>query len=183
MEWTVLTADITEEVTATDVKDILGYPDDDQDTRIERLITVAREWLEARTGVSAVAKSYKARFEKADRDSEGYYELPFSPVIGTPDPVQVCGVEVTFDQKGLERVRVRPATSYATIPVGGTSPYYVDVTFTAGRSSETMNELIRRIVVTMFNAPQDGAGEGVMAGRLPFDTIRLIDSINQNTGL
>lgn len=182
MEVTVLTSSITEEVMATEVKDILGYPDTDQDERIERLITVAREWLEARTGVSAVAKSYKARFEKSDRDSEGYYELPFSPVIGTPDPVEIAGVEVTFDQQGLERLRIRPAQSFATIPVGGTAPYYVDVTFTAGRSSEVMNECIRRIVVSMFREPQDGGAAGVATARLPYDTLRLIESINQNTG-
>lgn len=182
MEVIVTDTSITEEVTATEIKDILGYPDTDQDERIERLITVAREWLEARTGVSAVAKEYKVQFEKGDRDSAGYYELPFSPVIASPAPaVTVCGTAVTYDSIGLDRLRIRPASSYGTIPAGGSAPFYVEVTFTAGKSSETMNELIRRIAVTMFNAPQDGVAE-VAVSRLPYDTIRMIEAINQNTG-
>jgi hypothetical protein len=181
MEVTVLTTDLTEEVTVAEIKTINGYPGTDQDTRIEKLITVAREWLEARTGTSALAKSYKAYFEKSDRDSEGWYELPFSPVIATPAiTVTVCGVSSTFEQKGLSRVYVRPAVMYATIPAGGSENYYVEVTFTAGKSSETANELIRRIVVSMFNNPEDG-GE-VSISRLPYDTLRLISSIEQNTG-
>lgn len=181
MDVRVETTSLTEEVTVAEIKTITGYSDTDQDTRIGLLITVAREWLEARTGVSALAKSYKAYFEKGDRDSEGFYELPFSPVSGTP-VVEVCGVATTdFDSIGLDRKRIRPAASFGTIPVGGTSPYYVEVTFTAGESSKLANECIRRIVASMFNEPQDGAE--VSMSRLPFDTLRLIESINQNTGL
>jgi len=181
MEVNVVTGSLTEEVTVAEINTITGYSDTDQDTRIALLITVAREWLEARTGVSALSKSYKAYFEKGDRDRTGYYELPFSPVTGVP-VVSVCGVATTeFDSVGMDRKRIRPSTSYATVPVGGTSPYYVEVTFTAGASSKLTNECIRRIVVSMFNNPEDGAE--VSMSRLPFDTLRLIESINQNTGL
>jgi hypothetical protein len=181
MEVTVVTTGLAEEVTVAEIKTITGYPGTDQDTRIEKLITVAREWLEARTGTSALAKSYKAHFEKSDRDSGGWYELPFSPVIATPAiTVTVCGVSSTFEQKGLSRVYVRPAATWATIPAGGSETYYVEVVFTAGKSSETANECIRRIVVSMFNEPQDGAE--VSVSRLPYDTMRLIESIDQNTG-
>jgi hypothetical protein len=189
MELIILDSDITEEVTAQEVKDMMGYPAgaEDQDARLGRLITVAREWLENRTGLSCVEKSYKAQFSKEERDSNGYYELPMSPVLSDPAiVVEVTGVATTFQQKGLSRVKVRPDDAIGTLRVGSSSElYYVDVTFTAGATNATANECIRRIAATMFNEPQDGAGESmnVSVSRLSYDTQRLIETIDQNTGL
>ena len=188
MELTIL-SDLTfadEEITVQEIKDMMGYLGTDQDTRIERLIMTAREWLENRTALSCIAKSYKAYFEKADRDSEGYYELPMSPVLSSPAiTVSVCGVSTTFTQKGLNRVKIKPDDIIGTVRVGASAaPYYVEVVFTAGKSNTTANEIIRRITATMFNEPQDGAGESmnVSVSRLSYDSTRLIETIDQNTG-
>ena len=188
MELSILTALTFENegITVQEIKDILGYLGTDQDTRIERLITTAREWLESRTALSCISKSYKAYFEKDDRDSDGYFELPMSPVLGTPAIlIDVCGNATTFVQKGLNKVKVKPDSQIGTLRVGVTSEvWYMEVTFQAGKTSTTANECIRRIVCTMFNEPQDGAGESmnVSVSRLSYDTQRLIESIDQNTG-
>ena len=189
MELIVLTDpdDLTEEVSVDEVKDMMGYTDDDQDARIARLITIAREWLENRTGLSCLEKEYKAYFEKSDRDSNGYYELPISPVLSDPEiSVEVCGETATFIQKGLERIKIKPDDVIGTIKVGASSAaYYLEATFTAGKTNATANECIRRIAATMFNEPQDGSSlsGNVSVSRLSYDTVRLIETIDQNTGL
>jgi hypothetical protein len=183
MDLKVNSTGIQEPVTVEEMKTLMGYKGTDMDSRIRDLITVAREWLENRTGLSCVSKEYTAYFEKGDRDSSGWYELPVSPVASAPAiALSVCGVSTTYEQKGMNQVKVRPAVTYGTIQIGGGSEtYYVEVVFTAGAANKTANECIRRIVNTMFNNPQDGSE--VSLSRIPYDTLQLIDSIDQNTGL
>jgi hypothetical protein len=180
MDLSILTATFSEPVTVSEVKDLMGYLGTDQDARIAKLIRVAREWLESRTALSCISKSYKAYFEKGDRDSQGYYELPMSPVLSAPAiTVTVCGSSTTFYQKGLNKVKVKP-TVISTISTLS-DDYYVEVTFQAGKSNQTANEIIRRITASMFNEPQDGSE--ISLSRLPYDTLRLIETIDQTTGL
>jgi uncharacterized phiE125 gp8 family phage protein len=185
MELSILTTPITDPVTVTQAKLFMGYPTTDQDTIIANMITVARQWLEARTGFSCVSKSYKAYFERDDA-LDNWYELPMVPVLAAPAiTITVCGIATTFEQKGLRRVFIRPDTTWSTIGVGSTIEiYYLEATFQAGETSETANECIKRIVASMFNDRQDGrsSGAGVSFARLPYDTIQLINSINTNTG-
>jgi hypothetical protein len=186
MELSVLTTTHAEPVAVAEVKRMMGYLGEDQDDRIARLIKVAREWLENRTALSAVSKQYKAYFNKSDRDSEGWYELPMSPVLSSPAiTVSVCGVSTTFTQQGMSRVKIKPDTMIGTLQIGSSSEiYYVEVTFTAGRPNETANECIRRIAASMFNEPQDGLSTSgnVSVSRLAYDTLRLIETIDQTTG-
>jgi hypothetical protein len=98
--------------------------------------------------------------------------------------VKVRGAVIDFEQMGMNIVRVRPYATYGTIGVGSTSyNWYMEVTFNAGATNNTADEILRKIVTTMFNARADGAGEGVQTGRLPYDTLRLIETIDKNTGL
>jgi hypothetical protein len=183
MELSVLTTPIVELVTATQIKEFMGYPGSDQDSTITNMITVARQWFEANTGFSCVSKSYKAYFEKDDAVN-GWYELPMVPVLAAPAiSVSVCGTVSTFEQKGLRRIFIRPYTMWGTIGVGSTiESYYIEATFQAGEVSETANECIKRIVSSMFNDRQDGISSGVQVGRLPYDTRALIETIKANTG-
>jgi hypothetical protein len=185
MELSVITPTFSEPVTVSEIKGILGYLGTDQDARIARLIKTSREWIEGRAALSCISKLYKAYFEKGDRDSEGWFELPVSPVLSTPEIiVAVSGVSSTFQQKGMNKIKIKPDSSFGTVRVGGSSTYYVEVTFQAGKPNETAFECIRRIACTMFLEPQDGAGENlkVSTSRLSYDTLRLIESIDQNTG-
>jgi uncharacterized phiE125 gp8 family phage protein len=183
MQLKVLSSNITEPVSVADVRDHMGYPRTDQDAKIVKLIRVAREWLENRTALSLVNKQYKAYFECEDRKN-GWFELPVAPVLSDPAiVVAVCGVTADFDQKGLDEVWIRPYDVYGTIRIGAsTSTYYVEATFNAGAKNDTGNECIIRIAATMFDQRDDNSG-GVTVGRLPYDTMRLIETINRNTGL
>lgn len=183
MELVVLSKDIEEPVAVDDVKAFMGYPSSDQDAIIFRMIQTAREWLENRCSLSVVNKQYKAYFEKEDA-VDGFYELPIVPVQPIPAiTVSVCGTSTTFEQYGLKRVRIAPDKLIGTIAIGATAEiYYVEVIFNAGEKNLTANEIIKRIVSTMFNQREDGAGEGVHEGRIPYDTLRLIETIDQNTG-
>jgi uncharacterized phiE125 gp8 family phage protein len=182
MEVKVLSTGIIEPVSVTDCKSFMGYTGSDQDDVIRLLITVAREWLETRTALSVINKQYKAYFEKDDAVN-GWYELPFSPVQSTPAiTVTVCGTSMTFTQKGLNKVKIKPESYWSTIS-GTTETYYVEVIFNAGATNETANEIIKRIVSSLFNNREDGIDPSVSVGRLPFDTLRLIETIDQNTGL
>lgn len=183
MELVVLSKNIEEPITVDDMKAYMGYTPSDQDAVIHRMITTAREWLENRCSISVVNKQYKAYFEKHDL-SGGWYELPVSPVQSSPAiAVSVCGTSTTFEQMGLKRVKIAPDTLIGTISVGATGEiYYVEATFNAGETNLTANEIIKRIVSSMFNAREDGGGASVHVGRLPFDVLRLIETIDQNTG-
>jgi len=61
--------------------------------------------------------------------------------------------------------------------------YYVEVTFNAGKANTVADEVIKRIATSLFNARQDGVTEEISVGRIPYDTRRLIESINENMGL
>jgi len=181
MELTVLSTSFSEPVTVTDIKDYIGYPTTDQDNIIAGMITTARQWLEAHCALSVVNKQYKAYFEEEDAE-DGWYELPVSPVLSSPAVVaQVCGTTVTYDLMGYYKKRIRPATVYGTIAVGAFSTlYYLEVTFNAGALNTTANEIIKKIVASLFKGRQDGLREDISIGRMPYDTRVLIDSINEN---
>jgi len=184
MELSVLSTDIAEPINVDDVKAFMGYTASDQDAIIFRMIQTAREWLENRCAISIVNKQYKAYFEKIDAVN-GWYELPVTPVLASPAiTLSICGTSTTFEQRGLKRIFVRPTETYGTVSIGATwEVYYVEVTFNAGATNHTANEIIKRIVSTMFNTREDGAGEGVQMGRLPYDTLHLIEALDENTGL
>ena len=185
MELTVLSTSISEPVTVQDCKDYIGYSDSDQDAAIARMIQTAREWLEKRCSLSLVNKQYKAYFTKADAVN-GWYELPVSPVLSTPDlVVSIMGTETTdYETKGLNVIKIKPYLLYSTVAIGSTTyTWYMEVTFNAGATNHIANEIIRKIAATMFLQREDGAGGEVLIGRLPYDTLRLIESINKNTGL
>lgn len=180
IELTVLTTSITEPITHDEVKTFMGFPasDTSQDTFIDGLITAAREWLEQRTALSLVSKSYKAYFEEEDSE-EGWFELPISPVLATPPiTVDVSGVSTTFQQKGLNRVKVMPDWVISTLQVGATENSYVEITFQAGKDNATANNILLSIVSSMFNYREGGIG--VSISRIPFDTLQMIESISQN---
>lgn len=184
MDCQVLSTNLLEPVTVADQKAFMGYPSTDQDAIIYRMIQTARNWLEIRTGLSLVSKSYKVYFDKGDAVN-GWYELPYSPVLSTPAiTVSVCGVsDASFETKGLTKKWIRPSSVIGTISMtGSVSAYYLEVTFQAGATNETANEILKRIVSSMFNAREDGGGAEVLTGRIPYDTIRLIEMIEQNTG-
>ena len=180
MQLSVLTSSITEPVTHDEVKTYMGYPasDTSQDALIDTMITAAREWLEQRTGLSIVSKSYKVHYEK-DEDDDGWYELPRSPVLASPAiTVSVCGVSTTFQQEGLTRVRVAPDNTYGTILIGSTiDVFYTEIVFQAGATNNIANLCLYNIVSTMFNF-RDSAGVNV--ARIPFDTLQMIDSLSIN---
>jgi uncharacterized phiE125 gp8 family phage protein len=179
MEYIVLTTSITEPVTKEEVKSFMAYSGTDQDDLIDSMIITAREWLEQRTGLSLISKSYKARFEKEDSE-DGWYRLPLSPVLASP--VITCsmnGVSTTFQQTGLKQVRVRPDTVISTVQAGASSEVsYLEVTFQAGATNNTANTCLLSIVSQMFNYREGGIG--VNMARLDFDTLKMIKSISVN---
>lgn len=93
---------VTEPVTLQEVKDYLrleGFQDDDDspaddfvfdDTLIETMIQAAREWCEAKTGLSLVWK----RMQVPVTNSMGGISLPYGPVIGTVTAVDSEGDEI-----------------------------------------------------------------------------------------
>jgi len=180
MQLQVLTTSITEPVTHDEVKAFMGYPltDTSQDDLIDSMITTSREFLEQRTSLSFVSKSYKAYYEDTDCE-DGWYELPVSPVLALPAiSVSMSGVVTTFQQKGLKRISIRPDSVIGTIPVGVSSATYMEVTFQAGETSNTANDIIKRLVSFLFNHREDGLSLSI--ARLPFDTLSLINSISVN---
>jgi len=181
IELQITSTSITEPVLVDEVKTFMGFPsaDTSQDALIMTLISSARKWLEDYTSLSVVPKAYKARFEKEDADSEGYFWLPVSPVIGTP-AVSVNGTSVTFLQKGLEIIRVMPSATYSTV-TGNEESHYCDVTFTAGKKNETANMIIMGIVADLFN--NRNSENTISMGRLSYNVVRMINSISLNIGL
>lgn len=182
MQVKILTSSITEPVTVAQMRDYMGYPSHDQDELIGLLISSARKWLEDRTGLSFVSKSYKAYFEKEDA-VDGWYRLPVAPVLSDPAiEVSVCGVSDTdFEQKGLDTVEIRPSTVLGSVSIGASvNVYYVEVTFQAGENNELANNCIKRIVSSLFNNREDGITDVSMA-EMPFDTLQLISMLDNNT--
>jgi hypothetical protein len=181
MRWDVLTSQITEPVTHDQVKTFMNYPaaDTSQDTFIDSCIVVARKWLEKRTALSIVSKSYKAYFEREDAEA-GWYELPFSPVLTTPVITSsMNGVSTTFQQVGMGKVRVMPDSVFGTTHIGGSSvPSYLEVIFQAGATNEEANNILLELVSIAFNN-RAGSG-GVSTGNIPYDLLQRIDSISEN---
>lgn len=181
MQLSVITGPAAEPVTHAQVKTFMGYPTADvsQDTLIDSMITTAREYLEKRTGVSVVAKSYKAYFDKEDAD-DGWYELPITPVLATPDiTVSVSGESSTFEQRGSGKVKIFPDAVYGTMLIGATSQEpYTEVLFDAGAVNLAANNIILELVSIAFNN-RDG-GMGISPGRLSYGLIQRINSISNN---
>lgn len=180
MELKVLTTSITEPVTVAEAKSFMGYPSTEvtQDLTITAMIKTAREFVEQRTALSLVSKSYKVYFTE-DESEDGWYELPASPVLAAPAiTVSMSGVSTTFQQKGLDRIKIKPDAVIGTVQVGQSETSYIEIVFQAGAPNATANEIIKRIVSFMFNHREDGIG--ISVARLPFDTVSLIQSISQN---
>lgn len=181
MELKILTSSITEPVSVADAKSYMGYPSTEttQDVTITNMIKTAREFVEQRTALSLVSKSYKAYFTEDDIEDD-WFELPISPVLDDPAiTVTMNGVSTTFQQMGMNKVKIKPDAVIGTMLVGQSdSQNYCEVTFQAGASNTTANEIIKRIVSHLFNHREDGLGLSI--ARLPFDTVSLIQSINEN---
>lgn len=179
MELSVVSTSITEPITVSELKTFLGYPaDTSQDALMEGMITAARQWLEGRTALSFVEKDYKAYFEKDDADSEGYYELPISPVTSSDAEiiVSVTGTATTFQIKGLNIKRIKPDNVIGTISVGGSSQYYVTVEFSAGADNTGANEIIKQIAGIMFTNRSLNFSEAW----LPYNTRKQIEGMSVN---
>ena len=167
---------ITEPVSVATVKTFMGYAASDQDTPLAAMITSARVWFEDRTGLSVVAKTYEAYFEKQDSD-DGWYELPVSPILSTPAiTATISGVSTTVTQKGLTKVSVYPDNVIGTLSVGASvTPWYLNVTFEAGETNEAANQCIIEITAAIFNNRDQGVGVNV--ARIPFDTIQRVNQM------
>ena len=179
MELSILSTSITEPIDADEVKAYMGYPltDTSQDTTIESMITTARAWLEGRTALSLVSKSYKAYFEE-DENEDGWYELPVSPVLDTPAIVcTMNGTETTYQQRGLKTVKVYPDSVFGTITAGVSIPSYLEVVFQAGATNESANHVLLELVSIAFNN-RDGGNQSF--ARLPYDLRQRIQSLSLN---
>lgn len=179
MELSVLSTAIIEPITSDEVKSYMGYPlsDTSQDTIINRMITAAREWLEGRTSLSLVSKSYKAKFE-TDEQEDGWYELPVSPVLDTPAiAVTMNGTITTFQQRGLKTVKIYPDSVFGTITAGVSTPSYLEVVFQAGATNESANSILLELVSISFNNREGG---GVSFARMPYDLQQRISAISNN---
>jgi len=179
MELSVLTSSLTEPITSDEVKDYMGYPltETSQDSLIESMITSARQWLEGRTALSLVSKSYKAYFEAEDAE-DGWYELPVTPVLSSPAiTVTMNGVSTTFQQRGLKTIKICPDSVLGTIDVGAPFTNYLEVTFQAGATSEAANNVLLELVSIAFNNRDSG---GVAYARLPYDIQERIKALSLN---
>lgn len=181
MQLQVISSSITEPITHAQVKSFMGFPasDTSQDGTIDTMITSARIWLEQRTALSIVSKQYKAYFE-ADDMEDGWYELPVSPVIGTPvTTMTMNGVTTTYRQMGLNRVKIQPDSVFGTLLVGQTStPSYMEVTFQAGATNGEANEILLGIVSFMFNNREGGTSVNIAS--LPWDLKGRINALSMN---
>jgi hypothetical protein len=178
---------LSEPVTPTEFKTFVGYPGSDQDTFIGTLITAAREFLEAETGLACISKVYEVEFDRYDMFGDdltgvgfsgwdvGWYRLPYSPVtlIST---VTLGGVATTYSQKGLKVIDICPNGVIKT----GTEENIMAVTFTAGEANNIIKNAILRITSDLFNNREDYTGASM--SNISFDTQRLISHLSTNTG-
>lgn len=181
-ELLITSSSVTDPVTTSEMKTYLGYPsaDTSQDALIAEMITAARLWLESKTGLSIVSKTYTAQFEKSDADSDGWYTLPVYPVTTADNAytVSVSGTSTTYQVKGLRIKKIKPDNVVGTIRVGADSEvFYVTVDFTAGADNDTANIILRRVVAAMFSKR---GGKEVSASLLDYDTLKMIESITIN---
>jgi uncharacterized phiE125 gp8 family phage protein len=181
MQIQITSSSFSEPVTIAQVKSYMGYPltDASQDTIIQTMISGAREFIEQRTALSLVVKSYKVYFE-LDDDDDGWYELPVSPVSSTPAiVVKMNGAVTTYEQKGMNIISIRPDAVSGTILIGATStPSYLEVEFDAGQTSYTANQLLLDLVNWNFNN-RDGVS-GFNIASLPYDMVQRLRSISMN---
>lgn len=180
MELVTVTTNITEPITVSEVKTFLGYPSDDQDALITKLISAAREFIEKRTALSLVEKNYQAYFERDECDDQGWYELPVSPVNSTTKTITAAmsGTSTTFQQKGIKRVKILPDAVFGTVLSETTDTYYLEVDFWAGASNKMLNDILLSVVAFRFNHRDEGVDLNIAS--LPFDTMQMINQITMN---
>lgn len=178
---------ITEPVTAAEFKTFIGYSASDQDTLIASLITTAREFLEAETGISCVSKIYEVEFDRWDQLSDdltgigfsgwdnNWYRLPFSPVTLVTS-VKIGTTTTSYTSRGQKVMDIHPDSIIQT----GVSNNILAVNFTAGEANTTIKNAILRITSDLFNVREDQLS--VSMSTMAFDTQRLIANISTNTG-
>ena len=170
---------LTEPVTSAQMEDFLGFDmTADQKTLVDTMVTSARKWLEDKTALSVLSKSYEVRFYTEDAINK-YYELPFSPVTSITT-VDISGTTVEYDERGLERVYIRPQSSVITNST--TDEAYLDCEFVAGASSDSTNNVIKRIVADMWDNRKDNLPDTPAAG-LSWTTMKYIETLSNNTEL
>ena len=170
---------LTEPISSADIESYLGFEmTTDQKTLVSSMITSARKWLEDKTALSVLSKSYEVRFYVEDRIGD-YYELPFSPVTEITS-VEISGTAVEYDQKGLDRIYIRPQSSIITNT--SSDEAYLDCKFIAGASNDLTNTVIKRIVADMWDNRKDNLPDSPSAG-LSWETMKYIETLNNNTKL
>jgi hypothetical protein len=180
MELSVVSTSITEPISRDELVLFMGIPsaDTSQDVLINRLITTARQWLERRTALSIVPKDYKVYFDFEDNE-DGWFELPVVPVDATGTIIcMMNGISTSYQRKGLKRIKIYPDKVFGTLDVGVSFSSYLEITFTAGETSEEANSIITELASLMFN--HRGEGEGVNFATLPFTLRERINAISNN---
>ena len=171
---------LTEPVTSAEMITYMGLGtlDASNTTLIQNMITSAREYLEEYTGKSFLSKTYEVRFYVGDALG-GYYELPFSPVTSITS-VDISGSTVEYDERGLDRIYIRPQASIITNAT--TDEAYLDCEFIAGAESEMANIAIQRMVNDMWDNRKDNLPDSPAAG-LSWKTMKYIETLSNNTTL
>lgn len=171
---------VGEPITGSEMLTYLGIESlgTDDTNLISDMITTARVWMESYTGLSLVSKSYEVRFYTEDAWND-YYELPFSPVTEVTS-VEISGTAVDYDQKGLDHVYIRPQQAVITNTTSDEA--YLDCEFIAGANNDQANMVLRRIVADMWNNRMDNLPASP-AGTVSFGTMKLIETLNENTEL
>ena len=170
---------LTEPVTVANMEAFLGFDmDAAQETLVGTMITAARQWLENKIAVSVLSKSYEVRFYTEDA-LDRYYELPFSPVASITS-VEISGTSINYDEKGLDRVYIRPQSSVITNSTSDEA--YLDCEFVAGAANTLANEVIKRIVSDMWDNRKDDLPDSPSSG-LSWNTMRYIETLSNNTEL
>lgn len=179
---------LTEPVTATEFKTFAGYTGTDQDTLIASMITAARQFFEAETGLSVISKVYEAEFDRWDMIQDdltktgysgyddGWYKLPFAPVTAIAS-AKIASTSVTYSQKGQKEIMIHPDTVVQT----GTTSNILQVEFTAGAADTQAKNAILRIVSDMFNNREDN-DIGTISSTISFGTKQMISNLSINTG-
>lgn len=172
--------DLTEPITTAQMVTFMGLPalSTNETTQMSGLITAARKWLEEKTGLSVLSKSYEVRYYTEDAIGD-YYELPFSPVTSITS-VEISGTAVEYDEKGLDIKYIRPQQSVITNTTSDEA--YLDCEFVAGASSNEANYAIQRIVNDMWDNRKDNLPDSTVAG-LSWETMRYIETLTTNNTL
>ena len=171
---------LTEPVTAAEMITYLGLDtlSTDETTIMQAMITAARKYLEDYTAKSVLSKSYEVRFYTEDKIGD-YYELPFSPVTSITS-VEVSGTAIDYDEKGQDRIYIRPQSSIITNAT--TDEAYLDCEFVAGATDYMANVAVKRIVSDMWDNRKDNLPNSPAAG-LRWETLNYIETLSNNTEL